>query len=119
MTELARAGAAVLPEPANSGTAGRIAARDGNGISRTAGALIGAAVGSLSPIGALTAPAIGAAIGTKIPRAINEVKMSPLGQRYLGNQAVSREAVRTTRRAGQNAALVNALRGAQDEKYPQ
>ena len=83
---LAKAGAIITkPTVANSGTASRLWARMGG--SAGTGAGIGGAIGSLfGPIGAGIGAGVGAGAGPVLSALKSQVQMSPLMQKYLGNQ---------------------------------
>lgn len=88
LSELARAGTAVMTPLPNSGTPGRIAAQNlGTGTSALVGALLGGGAGSIGgPIGGSLGGAAGMAAGAMLPSAVGHAATSRLGRAYLGNQ---------------------------------
>jgi hypothetical protein len=88
LSELARAGTAVLTPLPNSGTAGRTFAQNlGTGIPALASALAGSAAGStLGPVGAAAGGAAGLVAGAALPSAVGHAATSGAGRAYLRNQ---------------------------------
>lgn len=82
--ELSRAGNALLTPLPNSGTAGRMSARNlGANIATLAGGAAGAGVSGNNPM----ATVAGMMLGNALPGAAGSALMSKWGQRYLTNQA--------------------------------
>jgi hypothetical protein len=100
--ELSRAGNALMTQLPNSGTAGRLSARNlGAGVSSIVGAGTGAAVTGGTPFGAIA----GAAIGSAVPAAAGRALMSKPVQSYLTNQLAQQISVTDPR----YAAILQAL----------
>lgn len=84
-TDLARAGVSAMSPLPNSGTAQRTAARTMlAGGPTIAGALLGSQAGG----GDLTAGVLGGFAGAQIPNQVGKALLSPVGRRYLSNQAL-------------------------------
>lgn len=100
--DLARAGVATMTPLPQSGTAPRQAAQrllmglPTAGAGGTAGLILG------GPVGA----AAGAALGLAAPSVVRRATLSPLGQRYLGNQLIPQGTPLPRPGAGTGAALV-------------
>lgn len=89
LSELARAGEALMKPLPNSGTPGRTAVRAlGTGLPAMLGGGAGAGVGG--PLGAMAGMAAGAAL----PKVVGALMMSRAGQAYLGNEVAKTPALR-------------------------
>ena len=89
--ELARAGKAVMAPLPQSGTAPRLMAAGAPTAGSIGGGGIGGGLGFAlgGPIGGGIGAAAGTALGGMTPRALNALRMTDIGQKYLANQALA------------------------------